>query len=487
MLCISKTLQKLLSLEKEIKIIVFTEPSICEATGLRNLLSSNGYTVCEYNDVESFRVTFEERIKPNIEKTTVIVSTEIYVPYDIRRVFHEVYLSARTLFPNLNADTVMSHVNDWDIISFALAQSYSDFTQAKETERFIQDIVFSIGVIEQYCRSSTDKLLSACDEAINYQDWINIANRKASVEYYAAMKNVDVDLSFADEAFQRFISDGYARLSSEVNSHSPPIVTKVLSVILADKNEKSALIVMDGMSLFDFKAISRHFRGIQYEHGCSYALIPTTTPISRQSLLSCKYPRELSKPFSLADEEKEFRATVVSFGFSPTQVDFLRGYDNEISPLSKLIAIVINDVDGIVHGQRQGRAGMFNDMDLLGRSGKLQSLIKRLAALGFAVYITADHGNTLCTGVGGFRSGVEVESRSMRMAILKDFAEANTLLAENATEYQGFYLDKEYRYYICKNGVSFDNKGEVVMTHGGMSIDEVVIPFIRIRSVKENG
>jgi hypothetical protein len=148
-----------------------------------------------------------------------------------------------------------------------------------------------------------------------------------------------------------------------------------------------------------------------------------------------------------------------------------------------MVAIIINDVDDIAHGQFQGRAGMYNDMDLLGKSGKLQSLINRLTANGFTVYITADHGNTLCVGVGGFRSGVEMESRSMRMAVLKDFAEANALLNENTTEYQGFYLDKEYRYFVCMSGVSFDSKGETVMTHGGMSVDEVIVPFIKVRRV----
>jgi hypothetical protein len=318
---------------------------------------------------------------------------------------------------------------------------------------------------------------------MTYQDWITIAKTKASTEYYAAMKNIEVDLSFVDEKFIKFIADGYGRLSSEVNSRIPPIITRTLSVIRADMNEKSALVVMDGMSLFDFKAISRHFEGIDYELECSYALIPTTTPISRQSLLSGKFPRELSKPFSLVDEEKEFKANASSLGFPDNQIQYLRGYDAEISPLSKIIAIIINEVDDIVHGQRQGRAGMYNDMTLFGKSGKLQKLIRRLSSLGYSVYIASDHGNTPCTGVGSFRSGVEVESRSMRMVILKDFAEANALLIENVNEYQGFYLDKAYRYYICKNGVSFDNRGETIMTHGGMSLDEVVVPFIRIGRV----
>jgi len=40
---------------------------------------------------------------------------------------------------------------------------------------------------------------------------------------------------------------------------------------------------------------------------------------------------------------------------------------------------------------------------------------------------------------------------------------------------------------ICDTGVSLDNPSEQVMTHGGMTIDEVVVPFIKIKAVQNNG
>jgi hypothetical protein len=58
---------------------------------------------------------------------------------------------------------------------------------------------------------------------------------------------------------------------------------------------------------------------------------------------------------------------------------------------------------------------------------------------------------------------------------------------DNASEYSGYYLDKSYRYFVCNQGVSFDDKGETVMTHGGISLDEVIVPFIKIKGVKELG
>jgi len=212
-------------------------------------------------------------------------------------------------------------------------------------------------------------------------------------------------------------------------------------------------------------------------------MIPTTTSISRQSLLSGKYPQELDKPFSLSNEEKEFFAAAESHGYAGNQVMYSRDYEPDIRAFTKLITIIVNDIDEIVHGQKQGRAGMYNDMELLGKTGKLQNLIKHLYKQEFNVFITSDHGNTPCVGVGSFRSGIEIETRSARMAVMKDFAEKNDLLAQNTTEYPGYYLDKSYQYYICNHGISFDSRGKLVMTHGGISLDEIIVPFIKITGV----
>ena len=44
-------------------------------------------------------------------------------------------------------------------------------------------------------------------------------------------------------------------------------------------------------------------------------------------------------------------------------------------------------------------------------------------------------------------------------------------------------MNKAFDYLICDVGDSFDAKGEEVMTHGGITIDEVIVPFIKIKAV----
>ena len=250
--------------------------------------------------------------------------------------------------------------------------------------------------------------------------------------------------------------------------------------------EKVALVVADGMSMFDFEILSEYMDSLDYSLGGSFAMIPTITSISRQALLAGKYPQQLENPFSLAKEESGFYATAQERGYTKAQCFYGRGYDSEPGSMVKFAAIIINDIDDMVHGQRQGRMGMYNDVTLWAKQGKLQSLLLQLLNKGFRVYLTADHGNTHCVGKGSVKKlGVETETKSKRMVVLKDFADVSADLEERTFEYSGYYMDKNYQYRICNGRTSFDNKNEDVMTHGGISLEEVIVPFVEVR--KKNG
>lgn len=49
-------------------------------------------------------------------------------------------------------------------------------------------------------------------------------------------------------------------------------------------------------------------------------------------------------------------------------------------------------------------------------------------------------------------------------------------------DYPKYYLTKDYDYLICDVGISMGAKDEDVMNHGRITIDEVVVPFITIKS-----
>ncbi len=125
----------------------------------------------------------------------------------------------------------------------------------------------------------------------------------------------------------------------------------------------------------------------------------------------------------------------------------------------------------------------------MAKQKKLVDMARRFLSAGFDVYITADHGNTTRRGMGKLMStGVETETKSRCMLVLKGFADKDSTREKyGLLEFPKTYLPKEYDYLICDVGDSFDAKGEDVMSHGGISIDECVVPFIKIKAVENNG
>jgi len=481
---IEKKIGNLLSVPYEKKILIFDYEKLIEKLGYLASLDSKDFKVLYYEDVEKFRLLYEQKIKHSNEKWIVIVTTDVYVPFDIRRIFFSVELNMNKLFPKLNPQVMSCYLKDIDIISCAYDELYSDCSDEAETDQFIKECVFGKQSILKYCKILKNKLLEkTAQDTLGSNEWTEIAKIKAKAEYYSAMIGNPIDLKFVDKAFQNFVMDGYQKLSSQMNSKVPVILPKVMAHI-TNGRDKVALIVMDGMSLVDFEIISHEFTNIEYDLQCSFALIPTTTAISRQCLLSGKYPSQLESPFNLSKEEKEFRSAAENLGYTKQQTLYARGYEPQIGPFIKMVSIIINDIDDMVHGQIQGRTGMFNDVSLLAKQGKLQHLIVNLNKQGFKVFITADHGNTLCHGIGMIKgTGVEVETKSKRMLVLKDFASSDVKDDKSILKYPGYYLDKQYQYIICNTGISFDTKGAEVMTHGGISIDEVIVPFIKIKAV----
>lgn len=476
---LQERIRKLCALDYESRIMITDREDFCaEIFDYERHLTSCGYMVIRSKDTEWLRFIYETQIKNESTKVAILITDDQYIPYDIRKAFFQVEISLATVFPRLNSSVLRTHSLDIDVIEFSYDEYFGRHQNASDTEVFIEEKAFSKDSIQRYLRYAEAFLDMEVKNASTWEDWVQIAKQSAALSYHAAVNGLQRNDEELNQTFCEFLLDGYQKLSSVTSKKTPSILPKTWDLIAKNK---AALIVMDGMSLFDFEVFRRSLWPFHYEYEGSFALIPTITSISRQALIAGKYPSQLDNPFSLSKEESGFYKAAEEHGYPRGKSFYGRGYDADPGPFARLVTIIINDIDDMVHGQLQGRQGMLQDVRLLSQSEKLQGLIRRLMKQGFDVYITADHGNTECIGAGALkRTGVETETKSKRMIVLKDFAEISESLKQRATEFPGYYLDKSYHYFICKEKTSFDADGKQVMTHGGMTIDEVIVPFIHI-------
>lgn len=470
-------------------ILLLDDEDLNRQANYIDIFLAHGFEIIRYTDDLEFRIKYEEKLKTCGEKLAIIAKTNQYIPYDIYHRVSSYKIAIENLFPKLNPELLKDKSKvDFDLLSMAYRNNFDDLRKKQDTDMYLHTKVYSRANIEAYLESAFDALRAKAKKAKNYNDWFILAEEKAQIDVIAVQYDIDLDTELINRLFQKYVLSNFGKLSQIIDKESPVLVSKAMDY-MNGYSDKFIVIVMDGMSEFDWKIISNGFSDISYEKTSMFAMIPSTTSISRQCLLSGKYPRQLLEPWKLSKEKTEFITCAKSLGYTDSQIGFERGYGAQFGSFVRCGVVVINDIDDMVHAQTQGKLGMFNDINVLAKQKKLFEVTRRFLAEGYDVYITADHGNTQCIGLGKLMgTGVEVETKSRRMIALRAFADKTELIKKyGLIEYPKYYLPKEYDYLICDVGDSFDSKGDGVMTHGGITLDEVVVPFIKIKAVQKHG
>ena len=471
------------------KIILIDTDNLQSVTDYCAYFASQGFQIIQYTDDLRLRTEHDDAIYDDAGKYVLLADPHVYIPYDVIRRFRCFEVSYAKLYPKLNTSAIKEAVQiNLDLLSTAYKKSFTDLRPIQLAQQFIENEVYSRENITEYLTELVAQLNVKATVAKNHQDWFYVANLKAKIDVMSVKYDIGIETAQIQEPFIAYILTSFGKLSASIDRNGPVLVSRAMEY-MHSSSDKFAIVVMDGMSEFDWLIIEDSFIGMRYEKSDAFAMIPTTTSISRQCLLSGKYPVQLLEPWKQSKEKNEFYDCARNIGFKDEQIGYERGYDADFASAVKCAAVVINDVDDMVHGQKQGRIGMFNDITVLAKQQQLVRLVKRLIHNGFDVYISADHGNTPCTGMGKLmKTGVEVETKSRRMIVLRDFADKQALLSQYALiEYPKYYLSKEFDYLICGVGRSFDAKGEEVMSHGGITVDEVIVPFIKVKADENNG
>lgn len=469
--------------------MLLVDSGVEEHCGYANAFAQHGFEVVRWMDDLSFRIGWEEALRRG-DKLAVVARQEDYIPYDLAQLMQRYDVTLGNLFPKLDLATLRSDLTlDLDFLAVAYERDYVHTSGAASTVTYIESSVNTRATAEAVCDGLESELVQLASKAVSWRDWVTVAELKARIDVTAARYGLDRSTNvLTDGPFRDFVRMRFGQLTMESSDVTPVLLSSAMDW-MRERSERFAVVVMDGMSEFDWRVIRESFVDIPYEQSAAFAMVPTVTSLSRQSLLSGKFPRGLSSPWTTGKEKNEFLACCSRLGMGDGRASYLRGYD-EMPPWDCAgAAFVILDVDERVHGQYGGRAGMLKDMELLRDGGKLAGLVRRLSTAGIDVYITADHGNTPCVGHGRVAgTGVETETKSRRMLVVNDLADISAQQEKyGLIECPSGYLPQGLRYYVCPSGVSFDNPGENVMSHGGMTIDEVVVPFITVKAGACNG
>jgi hypothetical protein len=258
--------------------------------------------------------------------------------------------------------------------------------------------------------------------------------------------------------------------------------------------------VFDGLAIDQWvqirEALAKRAPKIAFDEAACFAWLPTLTSVSRQAIFSGLKPREFADTIeSTAPEPNQWarfwqdqglRANEVLYRKGIKRNDQLDDLDAALShPALKVAGIVVDTVDEIVHGAALGKRGIAAQIESWCETGFVERLLDRLTSKGFHVYLTADHGNVEAVGQGRPKQGVAAEMRGERVRTYRSEALAAESAASNPNSYRLEIagLPANFLALFAGERTAFMPQGEQAVVHGGISIEELMVPFVKVSNV----
>jgi len=297
-----------------------------------------------------------------------------------------------------------------------------------------------------------------------------------------------------DKQFTTWILENYQSLYS-LRLRNPVSVSHVSDHLArAIKEKKIALLVIDGMSIDQYitlrEGIERQKPGkYNFTYHAIYSALPTITSVSRQALFSGMPPALFEESILATNrEERGWIRYWKDYGIKAVyKTGLILQKVNEIEDLQsllseKIVGIVINFLDKTMHGETLGTWGVHQAIMKWLEAGFFIDLVDSLFKNGFEIYLTSDHGNIEAEGIGDLREGCLPISRGSRVRIYE-----NKIFAEKALEKFPEAIitpekdtESKLHYLYAPDRKAFTNDRIMKVTHGGISIEEVIVPFVRI-------
>ena len=316
-----------------------------------------------------------------------------------------------------------------------------------------------------------------------------------------------------EDQFSRWMQSEYASLYNLASSTRPAMVHHVAHHLAhsftatgaasADSGapSKHAMVVIDGLALDQWVVLRNGLADalgnqVQIEEDGAFAWVPTITCVSRQSIFAGKAPFEFAASINTTSTEpthwkrfwedrgaKRMEIGYVKEGKSQKDEDFHSAVMTVAEhPKMRMLGIVAGKVDASMHGEVQGTRGLHAMVKEWAKEGGIGKLLSSLLDLGYEITITADHGNIDATGMGKPNAGVIASTRGERAHIFNDAITRANFAKEFAgsIEWSPHGLPEDWNVLLAPGRAAFASKGTSQVGHGGIAMEEVIVPFVKI-------
>lgn len=233
------------------------------------------------------------------------------------------------------------------------------------------------------------------DSEGKHQDWLIFAHRWAEVIvlFYQAKKSETLTRQFqmlqeiVDKAFLLWVQKRYGGLYNQppvppvMVHHIPRAMERYMRSM---GREKVALILIDGMAFDSWLVIKEEFMKqrphLSIRERAIFGWIPTITSVSRQAAFAGKPPIYFPNSINTTERESVLWSQFwMDHSFTQTEIAYVKGVNetkihvvDEITSDQRIriLGLVVDTVDKIMHGMELGLAGMHNQVRQWAKIGR---------------------------------------------------------------------------------------------------------------------
>ncbi len=382
----------------------------------------------------------------------------------------------------------------------------------------------------EFYRQLTGRLFEGIS---SLKEWADIHDRLSywQIEF---SKNIQYDLEHflhelleeSNREFQRLISKNYGHWVTERNPDIPmsPQVMDHFVRPLLQKEKKTLFVLIDCLRYDQWLSLAPLFYDrFESRLQAHVSILPTATPYSRNAIFSgmfpdainVKYPDLYANPDSEESMNRYEEALVGDYlkkehlhlkhGFSYHKVTDSRYGDNLANRFSDiqnndLVVLVANFVDILAHKRSASNvlqeivpdeAGYRNVVRNWMEGSYLRRIIEQAGEAGFHVVITSDHGS-LRVNRGTVVKADRYSTDSLRYKTGRNLVVSGktAVFVKNAADFRlpqthltatYIFAKDDYFFLYPNNMKKFEKIYPGTFQHGGISMDEMILPVVTLR------
>jgi hypothetical protein len=265
------------------------------------------------------------------------------------------------------------------------------------------------------------------------------------------------------------------------------------------RTPRIALLVVDGLALDQWVVLRDHLAqetALQFDESAVFAWVPTLTAVSRQAIFAGDPPFYFGTSIKTTyKEEQHWRRFWEHRGARRSEVAYLcqkkqepdstfvaRVRETIERPGVRIVAVVVGTLDQTMHGMVLGSSGMHAQVKHWAAQGGLRELLEELLGGGFEVTLTADHGNIEGHGMGKPNVGAVADERGERAHVFPDERTRKQVHEQypGSIAWPPVGLPEHYLPLLAPGRRAFLSPGKRTVCHGGIALEEVVVPFVRV-------